>query len=200
MPYKFKPRKKVVRKVVRRKPRFPLPAYIKRVVNSQKETKYILEAVGATNIDNIGYLTQLCSIGQGDDASSRDGNYIFLKSFQFRFQITGADTTNYFRIMVVRALGNDLVLADLPSYYAFADHTKYYVHMDRIVKLQSNATPNTDYYKLVNTYIKMSRRLRYTGSGGSTLSNKIYLFLISDSALSSHPTAAWQIKTTFKDV
>lgn len=197
MPFKFKPKTRKFRVFPKRKK--GLKTLVKKVISSTKESKYTLDAVGATSIDNVGYITQLASIGQGDDYFQRDGNVIYLKSFEIKAQITGSDTTNIVRMMVVRSLGNDLTLSDMPSYYAFANHTKYYVYMDKHFKLQSNATPNTDYYKLFHKYIRINRRLQYTSTGGGSLAPKYYLFLISDSGVVLHPTVAWQIKTVFKD-
>lgn len=167
-------------------------------------------------VSNAGYFINLTEVPQGDQDIERDGDKITTTSVQFRLQLYGGDIP-YNNCRIVLFKWNNLYqtpgVGDLflqPTSSSIQPHLWQY-NLDRIRarpgfkvlydKTITNTTANNEVNKKATNLfrkIKFRSNLQYTG--GSTYGNSLYMFLISDSAVSNHPLISGTKRVNFMDL
>lgn len=182
-----------------------------------------------TTVDTAGYLQSLSNIGQGDTAMTRTGDDIHFVRYQMTAEIFNqADVHNTMRIIifqwrpddaidaptVAKLLDNISSSAVYPTHYQYnyVTRTKYNVLYDKSFVLMptyafnssgvvtsgvSRAAVNT--FKVnIDTRRKLNKIIRFN-EGLNSGKNKLYMLVVSDSILATHPTIAYSANIFFED-
>lgn len=99
---------------------------VRKIVNSGKQFK-TKATYGQQTITSTGALTELTAITEGDDFYNREGDKIQLLNIKMLLSMINnstTPTTNKARIMIVRAKGAPLVVADMPTFESQPDLDK----------------------------------------------------------------------------
>lgn len=190
-----------------------------RVMGIVHEPKWTLTESGSTSVSTTPYFQIMNLISQGDTATSRDGNEIFMTTFDLRIQLVGADATNLVRIMIYydRQFNNtNPTTAGLavPLDTLSINNSIYAQHninsrkrlkwiFDRTYSLITNTTDQTDkYQRHISIHKKIKMPTIYTGNAGSLadiLTGGLILAIVSDSSAVTHPTFTYSAKLNFRD-
>lgn len=157
-----------------------------------------------SNLDYGGVIVGLTTVTQGDTDQTRDGDSLNRESIHVQYQLVRGDVTNALRLVLFSWGLNTVptpsdIWTNLGSSYApygiiFPDAQQYVkVLDDRMYSVGDVNTNIVDAMKL-----KLSGKMQFASST-STGTNKIYLFAISDSAASSHPTIVGSSTLRFRD-
>lgn len=171
-------------------------AQVQSMMTRRAETKIhpIFQTVA---VSNIGTITALTAITQGDTRATRDGDKIYLRDISFSWEAKAADTTQYCRFVVFQwHRGTTPTSADIldPSSAGALDFMagyneqflSYYTILDDwAVALAVNAGPANacGFYEKRDGF---RRTVNYL-PGTSSAEHGIWLLMISDSSVSTHP-------------
>lgn len=175
---------------------------VKKVVSDMAETKTYLYTFNNV-VSDSGTLLHLTDISQGDTQSTRDGNQIFLKGITVRMHSILADTYNIMRIIIVRARtgAGDVTSADFPAgvspdpFIEEMNYDKYTVVKDQVITLDAGKVHDVRKF-----YIKVNKKIQYgSNTSSDVVTNPYYIWLVSDSDISSHPSVALTARMYWKD-
>lgn len=186
-----------------------------RVINNNLEKKY-QDLAYNINVDNTGSSIQdLTSINAGmADSSQRIGDKIRLLSLKFRLQLSAADSTNYFRIILFQwhpdnanttpIVTSILQNATYSSYYNHDEGSQFSVFYDKQYALdtQGNATRVLDWtFRFNSKSPKMKWIKKNVKYNGSTLqgSDHLYYLFISDSGTTPNPNISGSSRLVYTD-
>lgn len=189
---------------------------VKKVIKSVAERKYNQVDLG-TSVSTSGVIQAITgSIDQGDYATQRNGNKIIPTSWQVRASLTGADDSNFMRLIIIQwhEDSNSSVpsLADLfenisgnaPLYSAFNRQNlgiTFRVLKDKLWRV-SSASENPELNSTRIIRLKGYKRLKpiiFNGSS-TTATNHIYLVWVSDSTVLTHPYIEGYSLVNYMDV
>lgn len=210
MPYKYKKSRNPKRNTAR-----ITKTAIRREVMRMAESKYI-QTDCAASISTSGVFLPIALINQGDYSTDRVGNKVHPTSWAIRGSITCADNFNYIRMVLVQWNDDNLLNPPLitnifevtsgnsPLYSTFNRQqlgNQYRVLLDKLVRVTANAA---------NPELNASRIVKFKGYKGlkemtfqgnnTTGFGQIYLLLISDSTLPSHPSFEGFSVVNYKDL
>lgn len=175
---------------------------IESVVRNMSETKH-LTLTNNASIDNVGILRVLSSIDQGDDQFERIGNSVTCSYIDMRNYVIAADDTNIIRMILCTALvgPGEVTAADFPSgvnaFTGTMDYDKFRVHRDFSFAISTDGKDNA----IKRIRFPLKRKWIYTdGTGTNQTKNPLYLWLVSDSGVASHPQIQYSMKIFYKDV
>lgn len=184
---------------------------VKRLITGSQELKAKDDSVNTT-ADNAGSLTYFNLPAQGDGLSERSGDQIQLKKLMFRFHITGADTTNIFRVIIFRWSQNNALGANVPvttdilqtanvmSFYNYTNEhdTKVRILYDKTITLSVTGDTEVDLIKGSLYGTRLGRKIIDFNAATTLGTNQIYMLMISDSAGIPHPSIKgyWRIEYT----
>ena len=188
---------------------------IRREVMRMAEPKYI-QTDCATSISSSGVFLSVALINQGDYSTDRVGNKVHPTSWSIRGSITCADNFNYVRMVLLQ--WNDDNLLNPPLITQVFENTsgtsclystfnrqqlgnQFRVLCDKLVRVTANAAnPELNASRIVKFKgYKGLREMTFQGSA-TTGSGQIYLLLISDSTLPSHPSFEGFSVINYKDL
>lgn len=185
---------------------------VKKMINKVQEKKfYDLIVDDATSTS--GTILSLTDIAQGDTDFTRDGDQINVKSWNFRFQMTGADNSNAYRIIIFRwnvptnyrvpVVSDILNVSGLPvtaipnAQYVFDNkrQKQFSVVYDKILGVAA-AGPGI-IVKATKAYVNglpISFNASTTDGEG-----KLFMLLLSDSNTLAHPRLSGVFRTVYTD-
>ncbi len=151
---------------------------VKRLLNVEYKS-IIKDLDGAPN--STGSVTNLTSIGQGDTASSRDGNKIRAVSLKIKgnIAINGSANSSIYRLVILRDNNGSTTPPTIASLYT--DASTFFNNKNKLGDPQTNSrfTILSDtWYKLnltegsatalpIDIYIKMNHHVFFTGAAGT---------------------------------
>lgn len=165
-------------------------------------------------------LAQGTEDGSGYPSNARIGNSITLMSQRLDMNIIGeSGTFNQIRVILVESVdGNtSLALSDILEYSNYAiegdmvfvspyttktsTNKRYKIHMDRLVEVHGtgDAGKATAQIHKVVRYGKTGKVVNFNNNAVEATNHKLQLFCISDSASVGHPSAKYNLRSTFKD-
>lgn len=158
--------------------------------------------------------------GSAYPSNARIGNSITLMSQRLDMNIIGeVNTWNQVRVILAEsvdgnttlALSDILEYADWPTYndlvfvspYTTKTSTnkRYKIHMDRLVEVHGTgeAGNSTAQIHKVIKYGKNGKVVKFDDNATEATNHKLHLFMISDSAAAGHPSAAYSMRSIYKD-
>lgn len=190
-----------------------IKSVVNRTLNSRNEWKHIRYFNSLSVTGGTGQTNQLSHIPQGDQVAQRDGNTVRATRLHLKYALENADYSNTVRVIVYQWIPNTtpsagVLLADTTSVYCnLAPYNTDHVGKDKsaLILYDKFHTLNENYSggierKQVNTKIDLRRKkiemLEATGVQGN---NHIWVTVVSDSALSSHPTFTYMSRLYFQD-
>lgn len=195
------PRRKYTRAAITNK---RIAKVAKRAVRRIAEKKFYLreEIVAVTN---SGVLYDLSNTTQGDTVDLREGDKIIPTSLELDWYTVIADSTQFMRVIVFRWKNNDA--SDAPSISKLFQDVTYpymapYIHDTRDqFDILCDVRYTLDSYhpvKLQKKVCSLAKPIHYNQGQTSGL-GKIYIYLISDSSVSIHPTIVFYSKLNYTD-
>lgn len=177
-----------------------------KVYNKKAEKKYKLEDLTYLSLLNSGTTACLTDISQGDTDLTRDGDQLYLRSFQFRGNIILGDTNyNMIRMIVYQwypatvptianILGTGVIYVNAP----YNHDQRYNFKVLRDLRWTVDAqTPN----KMFKFWIKSGfrRKIQYFSGSSTTANNMVYVTVVSDSGAVPNPGISFIYQTNFND-
>lgn len=178
--------------------------YIKGLVNSEM----LHHDVGqdATTVLSTGTVYSLTAISNGDDAGTRTGNSILLRTLLNRIRFTkhASATTTVVRFILLwdtqqigdttPAPGDILQYADVDSPLNLASSGRFKVVVNKTVALSSQMPIWHS-----ERYLKLYKHIRYNGSASTDIQkNGLYLLVVGDQA-TNLPTMDWYARVGYHD-
>jgi len=181
-----------------------LTRVVNQILDSKMEKKWISSDYSST-VSNAATLIDLTSISVGNNAITRVGANITVKSFEMNCIFTLADTTNIIRMMIFEWIPSDT--SDVPSSSellltssSVLSQTLPYKPSRFKILYDKNFVLDTYHPILENKLkLKLDHQVSYDLSV-DTGSRHIYLYLQSDSGASAHPGVAYDAVLKFVDV
>lgn len=181
----------------------------KNIISRSSETKHYDAQDEGRTVSSTMYIGSITNIAQGDSDTNRDGDQLLLKNIRVKYLLRGADTTNAVRVMFVQYYCADVpvvsdILQDnnpgdreLTSMYHSDARPSFKVLYDRTHVLNTTGS-NATVYKQINLHNFGRKKIQYQG-GTTTGRGEVYVFLLSDSVATAHPTFSAQYRVAFKD-
>lgn len=179
-------------------------------------------SISSTGTATYPFLSLQQGTGDGSayPSNARIGNSITLMSQRFDMNLIGeTGTFNQVRVILAESVdGNtSLALSDILEYSNFlidgdivfvspyttktSTNKRYKIHMDRLVELHGtgDAGKATAQLHKVIRYGKAGKVVNFNDNAAEATNHKLQLFCISDSASVGHPSAKYNVRSTFKD-
>lgn len=206
--YRKRPAKSgYVRKVARVEAR---KAIAKTVETKMYDSNYTAQAVDYTNgfVSSLTASTGGNSIIRGTAEDNYIGDSIRPVGFSMRMQFTRSDSTQLFRVVILQNKAGGIPLTttlfqSVSNVTAPLSHfDKDYVHtynvlLDRLISMDQIRDTT-----LVRTFKVSQKRLRslwFNDGVGNIQKGGIYVLVISDSAVATHPTIDYRCRLYYKD-
>ena len=178
-----------------------LKKMVKAMIAGSQETKTIGQEIDST-ISNVGVNYDISSIGGGTEQNKRVGNAYKMTSFRLKGGVFGADSTNLFRIIIYIPKDPTQFIDTGLQALTPVDQDRFTVLSDRLIPLASEG-PNCKLYNKVLLFNKGRRtglNVQFHSSLASSLvKNKLMVYMVSDSAATSHPSFKGWWRFYFKD-
>lgn len=185
---------------------------VDRKIAKNTELKFIDLSSAAQTVSDAGLITDLTQIGQGDHDDQRTGDKVTLKSLDLRMNFVAGDATNVMRLIIFRwkqysgsvaptqaqlmeygtAVG---IIAPLSTYHHDFRGAFQVLH-DKTIYLNAVSKPQVGHRVFLD--LKKLPKINFV-STGTTGQNKIYMYLVSDSAAATHPNINIIVRTNFVD-
>jgi len=196
----------------------------KTIENKQQNYRQDL-SVSSSGTASFPFLSLRQGVEDGDayPGDARIGNSITLMSQRLDMNLIGETATfNQIRIILAESVdGNtSLALSDILEYYSYTAHSdmvfvspyttktstnkRYKIHMDRLVELHGtgDAGKSTAQIHKVIRYREggsPGKIVNFNDNATSATNHKLQLFMISDSSAAGHPSAKYNMRSTYKD-
>lgn len=191
-------------------------------VNYAQSTPQVLTTAGVTQSSFLQIATG-AEDGTVLGSTARVGNSVTLMKQQVHINLAASatDVYNQFRVIICESLdGNQpLTLPDVLQYGVYATYglnvfsspyttktttnRRYKIHMDKYFELSGFPTKGGKGSKIINQtirYGKTGKVLDYAGAGSLNPNNhRLTILLISDSAVSDHPSFVYSVRSSYKD-
>lgn len=196
---KGKPMRRYRKKYYRRKSKLATRTYVKKLIAKESETKYY-DKLATANVDASGSLIRLTEVPIGQTDSSRIGDKLTMRAFQFKLQFGIADTYNMLRVILFQwypnttlspPAGNDILIGTLgllTSFMSMYTHdylNQFHILYDKMMYVDSARNHQQTIVKKIN--LKYAKKVINFTAGSIEGSNHLYLLLVSDSTAASHP-------------
>lgn len=190
--------------ILARRTRSTVRQEVKSLMAAELEHKFFDTALPAS-ASSTGSVTHLSAVPQGDTSSSRDGEYIFAEKLTIHIGVTGADTTNFVRMIVFKDLDSQGVVPAVNNVLepgtSFFDHMnnvnkyRFKIMLDRTVST-SLTGPNAHYMQLA---LKVNKKLSFSTTSTLPRLNALHILLISDSGAVTHPAVVGECRLWYTD-
>ncbi len=202
------------RKPLNRTEKSQVKTISKRVLRNDQEWKN-LDITDSATVSQTGTVYDMTPLGQGDTSVLRDGNYFTAYSIQLGYILETADYRNIFRVIVFQWTPDNSSTAPGPGSILYNTGTAYSVlspynliHVgkgkaarilyDKIHNM--NPADNTTTMALVTrTKVKIPKRRISCVATATTGLNHVYLLMISDLGVASHPSILHYSRCNFTD-
>lgn len=173
---------------------------VKGIVSKTEELKYIDLVIGPTTITSTASFSLMSAITQGVLVSNRIGNEIKLRKIELRYHIYGSsagDFTNLVRVMIVMDRQANAAIFGINDLLAFGgdtlspyneDNTKRFKMIQDRTHALENVAGVAQIYR--HKVIRLKGKVFFTGAGNTIANiktNSIYVVLLSDSVVATHP-------------
>lgn len=178
---------------------------VKNEIKSNQELRSFDTGV-ATTFDNTGSLVKLTTIPQGDTDSSRQGDHVKLHSIRMKGAVTYSDTTNTFRLIILRWNQDDSssapVVGDItqsltpysPIHRDNERAKKFDVISDELLGV-ANVGPGI----VTFNWEKQMKSIIAFQATATTGTGHLYAYIISDSAGLPHPSMSFVFRSYYTD-
>lgn len=182
-----------------------------KVYNSKTEWKHH-DASATFTASYSGNVQDVSIIPQGDGDTERIGDNINAYSLSLRMDMSNADDTNLYRVVVFQWLASTTptpsdILTDTSTVYACLSqyiNDKVGKGKSALILYDKTFALNAPYsggveHKVAYKKIKLRRRKIQYQTGGTTGVGKVYILAISDSAATSHPALLFDCRLHYTD-
>lgn len=182
----------------------------RKVIRQDEETKYCDTSLLAQAVDYTDGKVHSFTSGllRGTTESNYLGDKIIPVGLHCKIQLTRSDSTQLFRIIIIQnkaggvpllgtLLQNISSLTTPLSLYDVDYEDTYRVLYDRLISMDS--IRNTTMAFTIKIGQKRLRRIAFNDGSGTLEKGGIYLCIISDSAVTTHPTIDLRSRLYFKD-
>lgn len=181
---------------------------VKKILRGSMENKYHDTLLSVTE-EFGGTVYSISDVPQGDTDINRDGDQLNQRAVRLRYSVRNADATNMTRVILFRWKQDDTPnVTDILSATfvggARAPLSPY--HHDgrsRFTVLYDKVTGSDAYNSLRvrdSGWINLRNKKQYMNAGSTTSgSNKLYVLIITDSALEASPLVELVSRLTFTD-
>lgn len=195
------------RKLVRRPRRFRkkstaivprIKKYVKRQINRNIETKYVVNQFNPAYVDVFGHFYTLNTIQQGLTDGERIGDSINFKRCFFKYTIVRAATEsyNFVRVIIFQYKQNNTVAPSTttilngsnPTYlsqYNYDNRFNYAILYDKIHSVNNDRPAITVRSRTFNKWAK--KKIQFANGTSTQGTNHMYVFVISDSTIPQGP-------------
>lgn len=192
---------------------------VKRLIRNVQELKYFEGSSQNADISTSPAILDISAVSQGDTDTTRDGDRLqWVGKIDFRYSLDIADATNIIRVMIFQWKPNSSPAAgslflngptgavDVWSNYGHDHRQEYTILYDKTYSLVGNGgaatvptTTSSQIVRFVRISLKRIAKMAQFTAGTTAGTNKLYLYLISDSALVGNPTITFSAKVFFRD-
>lgn len=194
---------------------------VKRIVDSKLEAevekKYRDYTLDAVAISSTPVVSDISVMALGTSAQQRIGDVVELKSIQFRFQCTLADTTNYIRLILFQWKQDAQTAptwADIMEFESGGVPIAQYERMSpyslytsiegsfRVIKDIRFILDTDNPVQLIEGFINkgFTKNIHYSQAASTYGVNHLYMMMLSDSGAVSHPSIDGFIRLRYTDM
>lgn len=187
----------------KKKPSKTVRKYVQSAIDRQIETKYVTYNPNAVSISTraLGVIVDraLNATGRGNGPKERNGDITKTIGVKGKFFIQGADTTNVIRIILYRPRKvGDLMTNATVELHTHIEYQRFIVYRDFYVNTSQTSDDVAKF--AIDKSFKMGLLNNYDGASATDIkSGDLYLYMVSDSALASHPLLYGHLVATYKD-
>ncbi len=202
------------RRMTRRRPRKVMTVRkVKRIIDAELKFRDMAAGPVVMASSNDGFIIHLSNIGQGDEASERNGNWIKPTTLMGTITVQGNDaapptSTPLFRCVVVQWKENNSlnpIAISKVMQDAFAPHQQFNVQNKGQFKvlwsrtgILSNHPQNPQFQKKLRFYVKPPQKVLYDVAANRT--GTLFLFAYSDvDVLDDPPTITFDARLRYTD-
>jgi hypothetical protein len=168
--------------------------YVNKRVARIGERKHIASS-DQTTISTTGGDWVLCGLDAGSNENQRIGERVKLEYLKFRATMFGSDTFQRIRIIIYRKTHSQTTAAN--TFLQFLDPNQFAVLYDEIFAFSGSIAPLCH---SVNMQMPISGVVQWNGTGqADTTGGQIWLRVVSDSTVVTHPTFDWCSLVTYRD-
>lgn len=189
------------RRFARRPLRSAVAKIAKAVFNKNVENKYqTYDLTTLGGISTSGSLVNINLLSNGAGQSFRVGNRVKFTSVRFKGVFGFADTDNVIRMMVLWSR-SPLTIANMPTVYNPINPAEqnYKLLYDKTVVTDNTAASGIRYHPIPTIYRKINGNSTYDGGINTPTAGFLYVYFISDSTLTVHPTFTGQAIMSYQD-
>lgn len=186
---------------------------VQTVIRKTAEKKYVAFNSSAAGIDTGGLILRFTEVPQGDTDVTRDGDQLTIRSLQFNYVLTLADTTNVMRVILFQWFDSTQSVQPIPSNilidtaigravaspYSHDYRYQFKILYDKTHVLDSN-TPVINRRVFLKRFPFKHKKIQYVGASSTNHNNGLFALVISDSAVGPNPTITYSGKFNFSDV
>jgi hypothetical protein len=169
----------------------------------QEKKYFIYENSG--NVDFNGVIYSVTDVPQGDTDLTRDGDRLLPETLEMRYSWVPGDSVNICRLVVLRweASSTPTVTSVIQAVGATNAPKQPFTHDTRtLYKILCDDMIRVDTYHLIeirHRIIKLPKVSMQFQGGGTTGTGKLYVLLLTDSGVSTHPGFDLVFKLWFTD-
>lgn len=202
----FKRKNPTRRRRFRRRPNFKKA--VKAIIASTHEKKYEDTFYSSVGISSSGQTDQLYTLASGSDEDERTGFKIRLQGIYGKLLLTNGDDTNVVRVVLYANKGDNSSTATMPyGIYNKIDTELYTVYMDKHIHLKAPFSGGTDQKQVIVRHNFKNKYNAYQGKyhaydtiATTSGTNRIYMYIVSDSTAIAHPTVLGNIRCYYTDI
>lgn len=183
---------------------------VKSVIRREVEKKYLKYGPAASiGVPSTGALLSMVDVTQGNGDTQRIGDSLYVRSLEFNFNLANGDSTNFLRCILFQWKPNingnpavgDLLLDSSDPINSPYNHDKRYqfkVIYDKTYLVDAVQAP----VKHISWMFTrgFSRKVQYVGGASTEGSNRLFIYIFSDSSAIPHPTLAYTGKLSYSDL
>lgn len=193
---------------------------IEKQVAVDSEAKFVRVQQSAVSVSSTAGVFDMSNVIQGDAPTSRIGNQITPSYILFRYQVVVSDPSNLVRVVLFQwksdtvptyndifddgSGGTGIIYHGGLEYYKVSTKDLRYVIYDKVHNLNENQTTHYRDVKINLKLIKSNRyikKIEYQANASATpATGKIYLLLVSDSGVSTHPAIIYSYQMYYHDM
>jgi hypothetical protein len=180
---------------------------VKQVLDSRKQVKF-LDNNSSNSLTTTPTIFDLSSVAQGNTVYQRIGQSIIAKALKVRALFTIADATQVMRIVIFKWFMSDT--SDVPSTGELFDlsgsaaiynlpfllykPSRFKILYDKTITMSTNWQP----VQMLEMSIPLNHQVEFD-IGANTGRNHVYVWLVSDSSVSTHPVCDLTTQLVYND-
>jgi len=181
---------------------------VQRIVRGMSEKKFF-DTVISQSPDDVGIITHLTPIVQGDASNERVGAFVDSLHVSWNLAIAAADVTNVVRIILFTDASSIAVNPTVNNYlnnvdpHSFRDNVnkiRFTTIMDKQVVISTGGGPGIAQLRGFAKYPRRISKMSFSATSVLPRTNHLFLLTISDSGALSHPLVTGEIRYRFIDM